>query len=90
MESEGFRPGLRELVKRGLPLDAVVFQPQLPKLTALVDAFPDLTFVLNHMGLAVDMDMNAADTYSSYGQSGRSSVSTSQSVRWYHRHFPDS
>jgi predicted TIM-barrel fold metal-dependent hydrolase len=56
MQSPGFRPGLREVIKRGLTFDAAVFYHQLPEIIDLADAFPDGTFVLNHCGHAVAMD----------------------------------
>ena len=38
-----------------------MFNPSLPRLTALVDKFPNLTFVLNHMATAVGIDMTAEE-----------------------------
>jgi len=57
LDNPRFADGLAELSKRGLTFDAAVYDPSLPKLTALVDRFPDLTFVLDHMGCAVGVDM---------------------------------
>ncbi len=59
LESDEFPHGLAELEKRGLTFDAAIFNPSLPMLTALVDRFPKLTFVLNHMGTAIGVDMTA-------------------------------
>jgi L-fuconolactonase len=56
LHSPGFRPGLQQVVKRGLTFDAAVFHHQLPDLMDLVDAFPDGTIVLNHCGHAMAMD----------------------------------
>lgn len=56
----GFRPGLRQLAKRGLSFDAAVFHNQLPEIAALADAFPDLSIVLNHVGMAMGMEMDEA------------------------------
>jgi predicted TIM-barrel fold metal-dependent hydrolase len=58
LRSSGFPAGLRQLSKRGLSFDACVFHPQLPEIAALADAFPDLTFVLNHLGFPVAMDLD--------------------------------
>ncbi len=57
----GFALGLAEIAKRGLTFDAAVFNPSLPKIAALADRFPDLIFVLNHMGIAVGVDMTPAE-----------------------------
>ena len=61
MDTEGFPLGLAEIEKRGLTFDAGIFDPSLAKLAAMVDRFPNLTFVLNHMGIAVGVDMDAAE-----------------------------
>ncbi len=57
MESPNFVVGLQELEKRGLSFDASVFHQQLPQLAKLADAAPNLHIVINHMGLAVALDM---------------------------------
>ena len=59
MKSPGFRPALQQLAPRGLSFDAAVFHQQLPELAALADAFPDTTIVLNHMGMAMSLGMDA-------------------------------
>lgn len=59
LDTPGFPLGLAELDKRGLTFDAAVWDPSLPRLIELVDQFPNLTFVLNHMGTAVAVDMSA-------------------------------
>ena len=61
MDTDGFPLGLAEVEKRGLTFDAGIFDPSLPKLAAMVDRFSDLTFVLDHMGTAVGVDMNAEE-----------------------------
>lgn len=61
LDTPGFPLGLAELEKRDLTYDAAVFDPSLPKLTALIDRFPNLTVVLNHMGVAIGMDMTPAE-----------------------------
>jgi predicted TIM-barrel fold metal-dependent hydrolase len=57
MDTEGFPLGLAEIEKRDLVFDAAVFDPFLPRLADVVDRFPNLRFVLNHMGTAVGIDM---------------------------------
>ncbi|ANI80143.1 amidohydrolase family protein [Sphingobium sp. EP60837] len=59
MDTTGFPLGLAEVDKRGLVFDTAVFDPLLPTLTGFVDKFPNLRFVLNHMGTAVGIDMTA-------------------------------
>ncbi|SAK98474.1 amidohydrolase [Caballeronia calidae] len=60
MEHPNFIAGLKELEKRRLSFDASVFHHQLPALAKLADAVPDLPIIVNHMGLAVALDMDAA------------------------------
>ncbi|RMF94822.1 MAG: amidohydrolase [Gammaproteobacteria bacterium] len=45
-----FRAGLRCLITRGLSFDAWVYHPQIPEVTALAQALPELVIVLNHVG----------------------------------------
>ena len=52
-----FGPGVKQLADRGLSFDAAVFHNQLPDIAALADAFPHLPIVLNHVGLAMAMEM---------------------------------
>ena len=59
MKSPDFRCGFRQLATRGLTFDAAVFHHQLADITELADAFPDTTIVLNHMGQAMGMEMDA-------------------------------
>lgn len=61
LDTPGFPSGLAELDKRGLTFDAAVWDPSLPRLIELVDLFPNLTFILNHMGTAVGVDMSAGE-----------------------------
>lgn len=49
---------LAELSKRGLSYDAAVYDYGLPRLTEVIDQFPDLTVVLNHIGNFVGVDMD--------------------------------
>ena len=59
MKSAGFGPAFRHLAPRGLSFDAAVFHHQIPEIAELADAFPETTIVLNHMGLAMAMDLDA-------------------------------
>ena len=47
---EGYRAGLREVARRGLTYDVWLYHPQLGELAETVAAFPDLTFVVDHLG----------------------------------------
>ena len=47
---DGYRRGLREVERRGLTYDVWLFHAQLPELADTIDAFPELTFVVNHLG----------------------------------------
>ena len=66
-----FRPGFRHLARRGLSFDAAVFHNQLPDIAELADAFADTTIVLNHVGMAMGMEMDEAaraDVFSDWGR----------------------
>ena len=45
-----FRQGFARLAPLGLSFEAWQFHPQLPEVTALAQAFPDTTIILNHLG----------------------------------------
>lgn len=45
-----FREGFAQLGKLGLSFDAWLYHPQIPRLTALARAFPDIPIVLDHVG----------------------------------------
>jgi predicted TIM-barrel fold metal-dependent hydrolase len=60
MAADGFRRGFRHLAARRLSFDASIFHNQLPGLSALADAFPDTTIVLNHLGMAVGLGAGPA------------------------------
>jgi predicted TIM-barrel fold metal-dependent hydrolase len=45
-----YRAGLREVARRNLTYDVWLFHPQLPELADTLDAVPELTFVLDHLG----------------------------------------
>ena len=45
-----YRDGLRRVAKRGLSYDAMLYHRQIPELTALARALPELRIVLDHFG----------------------------------------
>ncbi len=45
-----FREGIGELERRGLCFEAWLYHPQIPELTELARAFPNLSIVLDHFG----------------------------------------
>jgi len=45
-----FREGFGKLAPLGLSFDAWVYHPQLPQLIDLVDAFPDTSIIIDHIG----------------------------------------
>jgi predicted TIM-barrel fold metal-dependent hydrolase len=47
------RKGIGVLDRLGLSLDCWLYHPQIPQLTAVADAFPNLTIVLNHAGTPI-------------------------------------
>jgi predicted TIM-barrel fold metal-dependent hydrolase len=47
------RDAIAVLERRGLVLDCWLYHPQLPELSAVADAFPRLTIVLNHAGTPI-------------------------------------
>ncbi|WP_321792475.1 amidohydrolase family protein [Burkholderia pyrrocinia] len=60
MKHPEFRAGFRELASRGLTFDSAVFHHQLGDVGELADAFPNTPIVLNHLGQAMGMEMDAA------------------------------
>jgi L-fuconolactonase len=50
MAEPGFRAGVACLAQLGLSFDAWLFHHQLPEIVALANAFPGLTFIINHFG----------------------------------------
>lgn len=61
LDSDSLPLALAELQKRGLSYDAAVFDPSLPRLAEIAEQFPDLTIILNHIGMAVGIGMDAAE-----------------------------
>jgi predicted TIM-barrel fold metal-dependent hydrolase len=47
---ERYRASLRQIAQRGLTYDVWLYHPQLGELAGTLDAVPDLTFVVNHLG----------------------------------------
>jgi predicted TIM-barrel fold metal-dependent hydrolase len=50
LDTPGFRAGFAELGKRGLSFDAWLYFHQIPRLTRLAQAHPEVPIVLNHCG----------------------------------------
>lgn len=50
LSDKTFRAGVAVLGRLGLSFDAMLYHPQIPELTDLAGAFPDLRIVLNHAG----------------------------------------
>ncbi|MES2493389.1 MAG: amidohydrolase family protein [Pseudomonadota bacterium] len=48
-----YRDGLREVSRAGLSFDAMLYSRQIPELTALARAMPDLPIVLDHIGCVI-------------------------------------
>lgn len=63
LKSDRFKASLDELNRRGLSFDVTVLHTQLPELIETVRAYPDMTFVLDHlcMALAKDGSQGARD-----------------------------
>lgn len=61
LETPGFPLGLAELQKRDLVFDPAIYDPSLPRLTELVDQFPNLTFALDNLGTPVGIDMSDSE-----------------------------
>ena len=59
MKHPGFRLGLKQLAARSLPFDVAAFHHQMGDVAELADAFPDVTFVINHLGQAMAMEKDA-------------------------------
>lgn len=53
MRNPAFRQGMACLQDAGLAFDAFLFHTQLTELAALADAFPDVPFVVDHVGTMI-------------------------------------
>lgn len=60
LDDPRFREGLAHVSRRGLSFDAAVFHNQIPQVAELAGAFPEMTFILNHVGTPVALDMDAS------------------------------
>lgn len=67
MQDAAFRRGLAQLQEQGLVFDAWVFHHQLEELARLARAFPEQTFVLDHMGTPIGL----GGPFASYGHSAQ-------------------
>ena len=59
LQNPNFPLAFRHLAKRSLTFDAAVFHTQLPTIAKLAADFPDTNIVLNHMGTAVGLGLDA-------------------------------
>lgn len=65
MQDQAFQEGLSKLNGLGLSFDVWIYHHQLLELISLVDKFPEINFVLNHLGGLIGIDtfrVNRADT----------------------------
>jgi L-fuconolactonase len=46
-----FRSGFARLARHGLSFDSLIYHTQIPELTGLARTFPDITIVLDHIGM---------------------------------------
>jgi predicted TIM-barrel fold metal-dependent hydrolase len=53
LENTDFRRGAKRLAARGLSFDTWIYHPQLPELARFAHAVPELTIVLDHIGMPV-------------------------------------
>jgi predicted TIM-barrel fold metal-dependent hydrolase len=60
LQSAGSPLALRELARRGLSFDASVFHSQLSVITEFASNHPDTQFILNHLGMAMGLGLDAA------------------------------
>jgi L-fuconolactonase len=60
-EHPEFRKGMRQLANRGLIFDAAVFSVQMLDTAKLADEFPDMPFVLNHIGTMLGIGKSAEE-----------------------------
>jgi len=53
LADSSYRDGLRTVARNGLSYDAMLYHRQLPELTALARAIPDLPIILDHVGCII-------------------------------------
>ncbi len=63
-----FRAGFAQLAPLGLSFEAWQYHPQLPEVTALAQAFPDTTLILNHVGGPLGVGPYAGATEAHFAQ----------------------
>ena len=63
-----FQKGFAGLARRGLLFEATILHHQLPELTALAEHNPDVSIVLDHMGLALGANMDASQRKEVFGE----------------------
>lgn len=67
-----YRQGLAALVRHNLSYDAMLYHRQIPELTELASAIPDLSIVLDHMGTMLGIppyDRNERETFADWKRS---------------------
>ena len=57
----GYRDGLRELSRRGLTYDAMLYHGQIRELADVARALPDLVIILDHLGCLLGVGPYASD-----------------------------
>jgi predicted TIM-barrel fold metal-dependent hydrolase len=55
MAESSFRRGVARLDKRGCLFEAYLYHPQIPDLVSLAESFEDMTMVLDHMGMPLNV-----------------------------------
>lgn len=55
MQETSWQESLKQVARRGLTFDCLVFHSQLPEVVGAVSSVPEATFVLNHLGLPLGM-----------------------------------
>jgi predicted TIM-barrel fold metal-dependent hydrolase len=68
LQTDRFRQGLACVEGKGLSFDAWLFHPQIPQLTELAQAIPDLPIVLNHMAGPLGIGPYAGQREEVFGQ----------------------
>lgn len=61
LEHPNVPAALAELSQRGLTFDAATYETGILKIAGFADRFPDLTFVMDHLGTPVGLDMDATE-----------------------------
>ena len=63
-----FRTGLSTVARRGLSYDAMLYHQQIPELTAMARAIPDLPIVLDHYGCIIGVGPYEGRTAETFAQ----------------------